>query len=75
MLERIKRSYVDDLDYSVIIQQLKCGAGSTRFSYTEGVLRRKGNIVIRNDSELREDTLKLFHGSTLDGHSGVTSTL
>lgn len=67
LLDRIKGSYWNEADYifEYHIQQVLTGSSSTRFSWVDGVLRRKGKIVVGNNIELRNDILKVFHGSML----------
>lgn len=61
MLEMIKNNYVADFDYSRFIKQIQKGEGPSRFGVTEGLLRRKGEIIIGNDAELRTSSSFSIH--------------
>ncbi|CAL1371586.1 unnamed protein product [Linum trigynum] len=49
-------------------------SGPSLWSYSQGVLRYKGSIVVGSAGYMREKLLKLFHSSAVGGHSGVQGT-
>lgn len=73
-MERIKKSYNGDTNYTNIIQQVEEGSGLSRFCFTDWTLKHKGRIGVGNDVELQKDILKLFHDSAMRGHSGLNAT-
>ncbi len=44
------------------------------YTYNQGVLRYKDRIYVGKTGELRERLVKLFHSSTIGGHSGLLHT-
>ncbi|GKE25699.1 putative mitochondrial protein, partial [Tanacetum coccineum] len=42
-----------------------------KYSWTDGVLKRKGRVVVGNDLELRKELIKYFHNEAIGGHSRV----
>ncbi|GKB22693.1 reverse transcriptase, partial [Tanacetum coccineum] len=41
----------------------------------DGVLKRKGKVVVGGDAELRKELIKYFHNEAIGGHSGVHVTI
>nr|GEV87650.1 hypothetical protein [Tanacetum cinerariifolium] len=41
------------------------------YSWTDGILKRKGKVVVRNDLELRKELVQHFHDKAIGGHSGT----
>lgn len=75
LLEKIKNNWQTDPTCVQLIQHLDQGKELLRFTWKEGLLRRKGRMVVGADEGLRNEILVLFHASALGGHSGVTATL
>ena len=44
------------------------------YGYSQGILRYKGRIYMRNQLELRPKVIEASHGSSLGGHSGMIGT-
>ncbi|GJX25621.1 retrotransposon-related protein [Tanacetum coccineum] len=47
----------------------------TKYTWTNGELRRKGKLVIGSDDQLRKTLVTYFHFDPIGGHSGVQVTL
>ncbi|KAK8918267.1 hypothetical protein KSP39_PZI021328 [Platanthera zijinensis] len=45
-----------------------------KYEWRQGVLHRRGKLVVGNDVELKKWLLQLFHDSAMGGHSGITAT-
>ncbi|GMI67908.1 hypothetical protein HRI_000460100 [Hibiscus trionum] len=59
-----------------VIEELKKGSGKhSKYSWDERQLRRKGKLVVGNNSDLRSELLEFFHSSPTGGHSGAHSTI
>ena len=48
---------------------------SSKYSWQNGLLKRKGKLVVGNDPTLRQELLKYFHSLTKKGHSGIDATM
>lgn len=67
-VQQIKDSYKDDNKISELIQQLQLNPnGRPGYVYKDGLLYRKGNVIVGRDAELRKELLKLHHDSALGG--------
>ncbi|KAH6811974.1 hypothetical protein C2S51_025736 [Perilla frutescens var. frutescens] len=44
------------------------------FTFTEGLLRHKGKVVVGHNKELKQKILDIMHGSPYGGHSGINGT-
>nr|GEU31244.1 hypothetical protein [Tanacetum cinerariifolium] len=42
-----------------------------KYSWTGGILKRKGKVVVGNDLELRKELVQHFHDEAIGGHSGA----
>jgi hypothetical protein len=47
---------------------------SSNFTYTEGVVKYNGRIVIGSAGLLREELIKSTHDSYIKGHAGIQNT-
>ncbi|GJY14809.1 retrotransposable element Tf2 [Tanacetum coccineum] len=47
----------------------------TKYTWTNGELRRKGKLVVGSDEHLRKASVTYFHCDPIGGHSGVHVTL
>lgn len=74
-MDNIKKSWLVDEECSRLITELTEGRGPSRFSWVDGLLRRKGKVVVDRDLELRKTILELLHASAVRGHSGASTTL
>jgi len=74
LLADIKNSWTQDTYLQQLIQSLSSGQQHSKYSWQQGILYRKGKIVVAHVPTLREHLMKLFHVSALGGHSGVEVT-
>lgn len=64
-----------DNNLKQLIQELESSAGHhPHFKWKEGILTRKGKVVIGDDAEIRESILIWMHSSHQGGHSGIEVT-
>ena len=77
LLERITNSWTTDPSLVQLISQLQQGPASspTKYTWQHNQLRRKGKLVVGNDTALRTDLLHYFHSSPTGGHSGIKPTM
>ncbi|GJX10084.1 retrotransposon-related protein [Tanacetum coccineum] len=62
----------NDSDVQNLIQSLEDHSyKGNKYSWTDGVLKRKGRVVVGNDLELRKLLIKYFYNEAIGGHSGV----
>lgn len=54
--------------------QLSTQHPPSKFTWSQGLLKRKGRLVIRKDVDLRDNLIKLIHTSPFGGHSGAEVT-
>ena len=76
LLDGIKMTWTTDPQLAQLISHLQQGTHtSSKFTWQDGQLRRRGRLVVGADSELRTDLLDYFHNSATGGHSGMHATL
>ena len=76
MFDRIQLTWTKDPQLVQLITQLQQGTKKhTKFTWQNQQLKRKGKLVVGNNSELRADILHYFHNSPTGGHSGVHPTM
>lgn len=75
LLQRIQNSWEQDSSLQQLKLKLSAGESVKNRSWDGTMLRRKGKILIGNDSVLRKDIIQLCHSSSMGGHSGVKPTL
>nr|GEX50732.1 hypothetical protein [Tanacetum cinerariifolium] len=46
-----------------------------KYSWTSGILKRKGKVVVGNDLELRKELVHHFHDEAISGYSGAHVTM
>nr|GEV02809.1 retrotransposable element Tf2 [Tanacetum cinerariifolium] len=46
-----------------------------KYSWTGGILKRKGKVVVRNDLELRKELVQHFHDKAIGGYYGAHVTI
>nr|GEX51823.1 reverse transcriptase [Tanacetum cinerariifolium] len=46
-----------------------------KYSWTGGILKRKGKVVVGNDLELRKELVQHFHDEAIGGYSGAHVTM
>ncbi|GJX58414.1 reverse transcriptase [Tanacetum coccineum] len=73
---RFIRNYVADVDHQLLIKQIGDNTYTgTKYTWTNGELRRKGKLVVGSDEHLRKALVTYFHYDPIGGHSGVQVTL
>jgi len=75
VLDFIKASYALDSNLQHIQDQLQQGQKPPHYTMQDGLLRKKGRLVIGPDLALREKLLQWVHDSPFGGHSGRDATL
>ena len=76
LFDRIQATWTSYPYLVQLIDQLQQGTKqSTKFSWQHQQLRRKGKLVVGNDTTFKLDLLRYFHSSSTGGHSGVHSTM
>ncbi|GJS58032.1 putative mitochondrial protein [Tanacetum coccineum] len=73
--EKVKDSWKNDNDVQNLIQSLlNQSYKGNKYSWINGVLKRKGKVVVSGNEQLRKDLIKHFHSEAIGGHSGVHVT-
>ncbi|GJR94732.1 putative mitochondrial protein [Tanacetum coccineum] len=76
LLNKIKASWVADVDVKLLIQKLENQTvPNKKFTLKNRELRRKGKLVIGNNDTLRSQLIKVFHNEPLGGHSCIQVSL
>lgn len=75
LLEQIQQSWSTDSQLQEIIYALQNGStGYPKFTWNQGQLCRKGQLVVGNNLDFRDQLLRMFHDSPQGGHFGVQAT-
>ncbi|KAJ0640342.1 putative nucleotidyltransferase, Ribonuclease H [Helianthus annuus] len=74
LLSEIKKSWQDDVSLRAIIQKISQGQVVHKYTWMDGLLKRKQKLVVGADVELRKRLIHLCHSSSMGGHSGVHAT-
>jgi len=56
------------------MQSLQQGTAHPKYQLQQGILCRKGRVVVGRDTALQQQLINLMQDSSLGGHSGVTAT-
>lgn len=76
LLEQIKASYVTEALLQSLIAKLAADPlADASYVLQNGVLYRRGKIVVGPDKNLRQEILQFQHESAMGGHSEMTTTL
>ena len=75
LLETIQHSYALDAHLQEVLTQLQQGNTVGKYSLLDGMIRRKGKLVVRPNEGLRQQLLQWMHDSPFGGHSGRQATL
>ncbi|KAJ7942659.1 Ty3/gypsy retrotransposon protein [Quillaja saponaria] len=76
ILQRVIDSWETDEFLRELVPKLQAGSiKDSKFTWQEGLLKKRGKLVVGKNPELRKDLLDLFHASSVGGHSGVQATL
>nr|GEU89435.1 hypothetical protein [Tanacetum cinerariifolium] len=75
-LKQIKHSWEIDVDLQLLIKQLTDHTyAGNKYTWTNAELRRKGNLVVGNDDQLKQSLVTYFHSNPVGGHSGIQVTV
>jgi len=74
LLEDVKQSWENDNNIQDLINKLKNREAVAKYSYSQGLLYRKGKLVVGKGDGLHTKIIQFFHASALGGHSGVAVT-
>ena len=75
LLESIKKSWEEDQELKQLTAQLATQQQSpSKYTWSQGLLKSKGGLVIGKDVGLRDNLIKLIHTSPFGGHSGSEVT-
>jgi len=70
----IKASWEQDPFLQPLIQSLERGEQHSKYLWQQGILYRKGKIVVGAEPSVKQHILQLFHDSSTGGHSGMQVT-
>nr|GEV47444.1 hypothetical protein [Tanacetum cinerariifolium] len=74
--DKVKDSWKNDLDAQNLIKSLEHHSyEGNKYSWTGGILKRKGKVVVRNDLELMKELVQHFHDEPIDGYFGAHVTI
>nr|GEV36521.1 reverse transcriptase domain-containing protein [Tanacetum cinerariifolium] len=72
----VKDSWKNDLDTQNLIKSLEHHSyKGNKYSWTGGILKRKGKVVVGNDLKLRKELVQHFHDEAIGGNSGAHMTI
>jgi len=74
LLANSKKSWEDDEDLQAILHKLSNGEPVPKYSYSQGLLYRKGKLAVGRDVVPQTQIVQFLHDSALGGHSGVEVT-
>jgi len=74
LFDSIKASWAQDPHLQSLIQALEAGQPHPHYTWQQGILYRKGKVMVGNDPTLKQQLLQLFHDSAVGGHSGMEVT-
>lgn len=67
LVERVKKSWEAYASCVQLIKQLQSDDKPSRFTFMEGLLKRKGKLVVGFDEDMRNDIVILYHSSSVGG--------
>ncbi|KAK8918293.1 hypothetical protein KSP39_PZI021908 [Platanthera zijinensis] len=75
ILQQVRDSWAQDVDLQRVVTQKKLDPASCpKYTWANGLLKRKGRLVVGKDPKLKETLLKLYHDGAVGGHSGINAT-
>ena len=74
LLAEVQGSIQTHRDYQTITQRLLKGDVVPNYTLEQGILKRKGRVVVGPDKELKKRLMALYHDGVLGGHSGSQAT-
>ena len=76
LLDRIQLTWTTNSTLVQLIAQLQQGVLATsKYTWQHNQLRRRGKLVVGNDSVLRTELLQYFHNLVDGGHSGAQAMM
>ena len=75
LLEQIKQSWTLDPNVQQLLTQIQQGETPLHYSYSQGLLYRKGRLVVGRQKDLHSTIIQAFHDSSFGGHSGIAVTV
>ncbi|GJX79204.1 putative mitochondrial protein [Tanacetum coccineum] len=73
--QRIKDSWVNDTEIQALIKKLEAEPANVKhYTWSNGLLLRKGKLCVGNDTSLQQVLIEYFYARTMGGHSGVKVT-
>ncbi|GJT60944.1 zinc finger, CCHC-type containing protein [Tanacetum coccineum] len=73
LLQQVKVSWANDVQ--VLMQLHNQTYNKDNYTLVDGILRRKGKIVVGSDSQLKLSIIHYYHANAMGDHSGTTVTL
>ncbi|GJY70597.1 putative mitochondrial protein [Tanacetum coccineum] len=65
------KGYLLDMHFKIRIDHFSLNYKGNKYNWIDGVLKRKGKVVVGGDEELRKNLIKYFHNEAIESHSGV----
>ncbi|GJS94075.1 putative mitochondrial protein [Tanacetum coccineum] len=76
LLQQVKDSWINDSVLQALIQQLKNKSYvGYKYSWVDGILRRKDKILVGNVVQLKNTIINYYHSDATSGNSGTTVTV
>jgi len=74
LINKIKLTWQQDPSLQSLVQSLMAGQTHSKFTWQQGLLKRKGKLVVGSDATLQQHIIHLFHDTPLGGYSGAVIT-
>ena len=75
LIRDIQQGWQQDAHVQELIQKISTNDQQyTNYSWQQGMLRRKGKLVVADDAALKDKLIALWHSGSQGGHSGVEVT-
>ncbi|KAJ1392972.1 Retrotransposon gag domain [Sesbania bispinosa] len=76
LVDKIRATWLTYVNLRKLINEIQDGSAVHKhYTWHNEELRRKGRLVVGNDSKLREELLQWLHSSGASGHSGINATM
>ena len=76
LLQQIAHTWSTDPTLVQLLHTLQTAPNkASKYSWTDGQLRRRGRLVIGQDASLRRQLFQFFHNTPEGGHSGADATI
>nr|GEU89674.1 hypothetical protein [Tanacetum cinerariifolium] len=74
--DKVKDSWKNELDTQNLIKSLEHHSyKGNKYSWTGGIFKMKGQVVVGNDLELKKELVQHFHDEAIGGHSSAHVTM